>query len=249
MTPEKLENQLKESLLRREATPSADSWEKLAARLDAVQKPARPRRLGWVYLAAAVLLLLLGLRLLLPANSDATPSGVVAGPRQPDTDAPAALPIPSDDTEAVVLELPENPAADKGPVTPEATVVAVALPEAEPTGGQAAIARLEPMAPVRPDTTGLDARIDAGLASVLQTVASLRERQVPVTDAAIDSLLREAQAAIARQQHLQPGVEIDAMALLSEAEDELDQSFREQIFDRLKTGFDRVRTAVATRND
>lgn len=249
MTPEKLENQLREALGKREAQPSAGSWEKLAARLDAVQKPARPRNRAWVYLAAAALLLLLGLRLLLPANGEPAPGGVVAGPRQPDTDSPAASANPSADTEAVVLELPERKAGGNGPATPETAVVAVSLPDAQPARVKAALAGPEPMAPASPDTTGLHARIDAGLASVLETVAGLEAGQGPVTDAAIDSLLRAAQAAIARQQYGQPRDEVDAMALLSAAEEELDQSFREQIFDRLKTGFDRVRTAVAARND
>lgn len=249
MTPEKLENQLRESLRSREATPAADSWEKLAARLDAVQKPARPRRLGWVYLAAAGLLLLLGLRLLLPANSDAAPSGVVTGPTQPDTDSPAGLSNPRAETEAVVVELPENPAADKVPATPEAVAVAESLRDAQPSRGQDGLSGPEPLAPAGPDTTGLNARIDAGLASVLETVAGLEAGQGPVTDATVDSLLRAAQAAIASQQDGQPREAVNAMALLSEVEDELDQSFREQIFDKLKTGFDRVRTAVATRND
>ena len=35
---------------------------------------------------------------------------------------------------------------------------------------------------------------------------------------------------------------------LTEVEDELDQSFRDQIFDSLKEGFLKVRTAVADRN-
>jgi len=39
------------------------------------------------------------------------------------------------------------------------------------------------------------------------------------------------------------------MALLTEVEGELDQSFRDQIFEKLKSGFLKVRTAVADRNN
>jgi len=35
---------------------------------------------------------------------------------------------------------------------------------------------------------------------------------------------------------------------LAEVEDELDESFRDQIFDALKTGYLKLRTAVADRN-
>ena len=42
---------------------------------------------------------------------------------------------------------------------------------------------------------------------------------------------------------------VDAMALLAEAETEMDQTFREQLFIKLKNGFNKVRTAVADRNN
>jgi hypothetical protein len=42
---------------------------------------------------------------------------------------------------------------------------------------------------------------------------------------------------------------VEAIALLNQAEDELDQSFRDHIFEALKDGFFKVRTAVASRND
>jgi len=42
---------------------------------------------------------------------------------------------------------------------------------------------------------------------------------------------------------------VDASALLLEAEQELDRSFRDQIFDALKSGYLKAKTAVANRNN
>ncbi|CAN0604335.1 unnamed protein product, partial [Ectocarpus sp. 12 AP-2014] len=70
-----------------------------------------------------------------------------------------------------------------------------------------------------------------------------------VTDAEVDSLLTRAQDEILRDKIFNKDKSVDAMALLTEVEDELDKSFRDQIFDSLKAGFIKVRTAVADRNN
>jgi len=70
-----------------------------------------------------------------------------------------------------------------------------------------------------------------------------------VTDAEVDSLLLQAQQDILKENLFNTDNSVNAMALLTEVEDELDQSFRDQIFESLKTGFLKVRTAVADRNN
>lgn len=242
MTPKKLEDQLKEVLLRREIRPSPDSWEKIANRLDAVQKPAKRRRAGWIYLAAASLLLLLGLRLLLPGADVPAADQVVANPSRPTEATPPGADRPAE-------RLPLEVAGESAISTPGAARVAGSI---QPSGK--ALAEVAPLAPEEkaafaPDTTGLGVRIDAGLNSVLAAVAGMEGQKQPVTDQAVASLLRQAQEDIARDQYAADRTDVDAMALLSDAEEELEQTFREQILEKLKTGFNRVRTAVASRNE
>lgn len=93
-----------------------------------------------------------------------------------------------------------------------------------------------------------EAVLNKKIADVVAQVALL-ERSAEVTDAELDSLLRNAQEAIVREQLFNTDKTVNAMALLTEVEDELDQSFRDQIFQSLKTGFLKVRTAVADRNN
>ncbi len=94
-----------------------------------------------------------------------------------------------------------------------------------------------------------DKLIAQQLEVVLQKISGLEKNDVQVTDAEVDSLLRIAQQEILTDKLLQENGKIDAMALLTEVEDELDQSFRNQIFEKLKEGFFKVRTAVADRNN
>ncbi|WP_339629027.1 hypothetical protein [uncultured Maribacter sp.] len=75
------------------------------------------------------------------------------------------------------------------------------------------------------------------------------EQYSAITDAEVDSLLKRAQDEILRDKLFNTDKSVDAMALLTEVEGELDQSFRDQIFNSLKAGFIKVRTAVADRNN
>jgi len=83
---------------------------------------------------------------------------------------------------------------------------------------------------------------------LLATVINLESESIQVSDAEVDSLLRAAQFDILKEKVFQDNGKVDAMALLNEAETELDQTFRDKIFTKLKEGLFKARTAVADRN-
>ncbi|MDT0605520.1 hypothetical protein [Croceitalea rosinachiae] len=91
--------------------------------------------------------------------------------------------------------------------------------------------------------------IDNKLNDVLNVVADLEQQNIEITDFEIDSLLLVAQRELLANKVFQENGKVDAMALLAEAEDELDRTFRGQLFEKLKDGFFKVRTAVADRNN
>lgn len=93
-----------------------------------------------------------------------------------------------------------------------------------------------------------DEIINSKVADIVAQVGVL-EQFSAVTDAEVDSLLKRAQDEILRDKIFNKDKTVDAMALLTEVEEELDQSFRDQIFNSLKAGFIKVRTAVADRNN
>ena len=76
----------------------------------------------------------------------------------------------------------------------------------------------------------------------------LESKNTEVTDTEIDSLLRQAQREILEDKIFGKDNTVDAIALLADVEKELDKSFRDEIFDALKDGFIKVRTAVADRD-
>ena len=233
----------------REVRPREAAWDRLAERLDA-EGPARRRpapRL-WMGLAAAGILLLIGLTFFWqePVQESFT-NPVVETPAEERT-------APANQATAPVTSPSPMPSRSASPVASRGDEIQEDPPLADTNPSPVEVARQDggtkPRAEqlVGTDTSGLATLIDRQLDTLLTRVAALEERQESVSDAQIDSLLREAQEAIARQKPAGTSAPIAPGDLLAQAEEELDQTFREQIFEKLKTGFQRVRTAVADRN-
>ncbi|MEM8507526.1 MAG: hypothetical protein AAF717_06835 [Bacteroidota bacterium] len=95
----------------------------------------------------------------------------------------------------------------------------------------------------------IDMQIEDKLNEVLAQVNAMEDNEIAVTDAEIDSLLLAAQQELLVEGVIRENGTVDALALLNEVEEELDQTFRDQLFDTLKEGFFKLRTAVADRNN
>jgi len=91
--------------------------------------------------------------------------------------------------------------------------------------------------------------INDKIAAVVAQVESLENNNTQVTDAEVDKLLQQAQQELLEDRIFRSDNSVDAMALLAEAEQDLDKNFRDQLFDALKNGYQKVRTAVADRNN
>lgn len=87
------------------------------------------------------------------------------------------------------------------------------------------------------------------LEEVIAEVSSEVESGGDMTEAEVDALLYKAAAEISIEREQKNfSDKIDATALLMEVEMELDEGFREKVFDILKEGYLKARTAVANRN-
>ncbi len=92
-------------------------------------------------------------------------------------------------------------------------------------------------------------KVDTKIAAVLTEVALLEQTQGSISDATVDSLLRTAQMELLGERMVGTSQSVDALALLSDVEDELNKSLRDQLFEKLKDGYVKVRTAIAYRNE
>ncbi len=242
----KLEEHIKEKLSERRINPSEEAWERVVSNLS---KPAKKRvRNGfWHYAIAASFVGLLAL-------------GIFYGPLN---DAPSSVEVTTTTTESMDTEPPiQNTEKTTEIVNSDFEVKKTGTPsikhqiaarlntpktatdplviEDSPSQQQVVIEKV---------TSQEDALIAEKLDAVFAKVSRMEADNALVTNAEVDSLLRIAQREILTDGVLQQDGKVDAMALLEEVEGELDQTFRDQLFEKLKDGFFKVRTAVADRNN
>lgn len=238
---EKLEKHIKKELETREITPSKDAWEKISHQLEPVQKKGA----GFSYkyaVAAGFIGLLIASLFFLNTQSETEPIQLVEENNE-------EVPVLSTDkknvdlakeitTEAIVEVVEDEP---KESISNQPINIAPKVLNANEIASKQEVDQL-----ILDDANPL---ISEKINEVFAQVALLEQINENVSDAEVDSLLRAAQAEIIKEKVFQDNGSIDAMALLTEVEDELDASLRDQLFDTLKDGYFKLRTAVADRNN
>ncbi len=256
MEPNKFEKIMKEQLQDREIRPSSDAWQKVAEQLE-VDDRSKSNRFFWWGIAASVIgLLLLSVWYLNTTSSQVVPeTEIVNTPKkkaaQPIQETLKTTPDVMDEKMlqkkneiTVALENTKNERTDYGEQG-ISTKAEIENEVAEDSVIETSIAVTD----VSPLNDGAETAIGIKIAEVLAKVDDLEQNDVALTDAEVDSLLLQAQKELFNDRLFRKDHSVDAMVLLADVEEELDQSFRDQIFDKLKTGFLKVRTAVAQRND
>jgi len=239
---DKLEKHIKERLEDRTIAPSKGAWDKIASQ---VKEPAPRKRNTWfpyAIAASVVGIVLVSVFFFTKGDAEVEQIQVV------DTKTKTETQTQFDDRkvkELVKDEQTEVAKTKSEPVAPEKTEEFASKTPVSNT----AIAEEEVKEPLRDEIKiNSDRLIAQKVEEVVAQVELMETAQQDVSDAEVDSLLRAAQRQILTDKLFTEGGSVDAMSLLAEVEDELDESFRDQIFDALKSGYLKLRTAVADRN-
>ena len=92
--------------------------------------------------------------------------------------------------------------------------------------------------------------INSKVAEVVAQLQDLQKNDAAVSAKEIDALLLKAQREIHSQELINSkNKKVDAKTLLNVVESEMETSFRDKVFEALGDGFEKVRTAVAERNN
>ena len=239
---DKLEKHIKERLEDRTIAPSKGAWDKIASQ---VKEPAPRKRNTWFpYAIAASVVGIVLVSVFFFTKSDAEVEQI----QVVDTKTKTETQTQFEDRKVKELVKDEQTEVTKTksePVAPEKTEeFASKIPVSN-----TAIAEEEVKEPLRDEIKiNSDRLIAQKVEEVVAQVELMETAQKDVSDAEVDSLLRAAQRQILTDKLFTEGGSVDAMSLLAEVEDELDESFRDQIFDALKSGYLKLRTAVADRN-
>jgi len=249
METDKFEKHIKSQFKDREIQPSENAWEKISSELNSDTSKKKSVYL-WMGIAASVMVLI-GIALFYFNGSDDVNEiqfEVV------DTDNKEALegkiktesvPFLEKEPEAVVKNDVEK--INSGVAKKQESIKNKEIITVEDEIEVASVERI--VLEKKGDELEIsDDIINTKVAGIIAQLDVL-EQYSTVTDAEVDSLLKRAQQEILQEKIFKTDKSVDAMALLTEVEDELDQSFRNQIFNSLKASFIKVRTAVADRNN
>ena len=244
MAPVEFEKHIKEKMEERRIEPSSNAWDKISARIDGQRIKRKP-----FYFRYAVAALILGVLLTSiwvyrqseiqePGSQPVVDSPVISPPELEDE----VLPDSSTSIEELAVDEEQSTPGEIQITQPEALAETVLADESQDTN-------IESVA-VAETTLELntDPLLDDKVNEVLNQVKMMEEDMIAVTDAEVDSLLRNAQRELIMNNQFTDQYGVNAADLLAGVEEELDQSFRDQVFEKLKQGFVKVRTAVADRN-
>jgi len=264
MAPNKLEDRIREQLQEREIQPSKDAWSKMEARLGDETKTTGNNRF-WYAIAAGFVGILILASVFFNGSGDQNDLVVedkkVKIPAEVDTriepdmiQAPEIASTEEDLTqdvekEVAVEETKEEIASNKiRKVTekrPEPSPVIAEVDKKEDSKEDKAIEDEQIIKiPEFEEESFIQSKVD----EVVAEVGKIQDSGKEVNAEDIDQLLLNAQKEISKRRILNSPKKVDASALLSDVETELERGFRDKVFDALGDGFDKIRTAVAERN-
>jgi hypothetical protein len=239
----RLEEHIKKELGKRSIKPDDAVWERIESQLDG-DTTQRVRPLYWM-IAAAGLALLTVLTLIYRKPNQPESANFPLVERENTRQNQSIQELDQDQTPIPVAAPSKMAESENRPQiiavvdTPEITELPLETVDTEIANSQMARTQSEPVTPI-------EIVLEQKIKEVWDEVALIEQAGFgSVSDAEIDSLLRAAEEEILAGRLVPPPERVSAETLLAEVEEELDRSFREQIFQKLKQGFFELRSAVA----
>ena len=274
MAPIKFEEHIKEQLEERRISPSAGSWEKLNARLDENENRQKSNKKWWLGIAALLVIAISVGGFMLKSENGTIEEQIVETPSKEFTEPDENSVIPSTEKEnksaIAAEELKEETKEEKEEIKPE-TIQDQLKKDAEaiiPANNEIGLATIDVKEVKKPITKESILKIDNinpdfinptetekdyiaqnesliqnKIEEVLRSLESNTEDSI--TDAEVNALLLAAASDLDQDYQKEFANPYSAEALLAEAEQEIEKSFRDKIFDLLKQGYSKAKNAVA----
>lgn len=256
MARHKFEQQFKKGLQKREIAPSAGGWDRLENKLNSRENNSKNNKFWWLGIAATLAggIFIGGLVYNNPAPEE-TPT-IVETPVQT---IEHTAPLDENNRRVAVEEkiTSQNNSGEKGKRKSTTNAVANAVEKETPETYRSATRvvyenkrREEVNNPAEEDMKFEYDLPGQKLEEILAKVSSNEFTDADPSIEEVDALLYKAATEISLQQNknYRAGA-IHPNDLLFEVEMELEQSFRDRVFDVLKDGYLKARTAVANRNN
>lgn len=259
MAPIKFEENIKEKLERREIKPSSSAWNELSRKLNEDEQESSKRPFWWLGIAASFIgLFIISIVMInnTSTSTDMTPVLVEDEKKHMNNGFHEEQPIL--DLEETVTDATEEETPFEDQLEPDSRI-SIYVAEAVNKEAQFDAEEIVPDPLVIIDEVEEETivqvenmevisinEVEEGVTLTQQTSSSVAS----VADAEIEALLNQAQKEINQpDRSIIPETTIKAESLLLDVESELNESFRNRVFEALKTGYKKVKTAVAERNN
>lgn len=258
MAPIKFEENIKEKLEQRAIKPTVGSWDKLADKLNAHEDKNSNKRYWWLGIAASIVAIIvvynsfLNTAIVIEENS---PVKVVN-----EQDSDNVMEVPSNDEESVPTEDifiadTENSSVLETDKYKKTVTQAVTEQRRQKTNLADTSQDVNASKIASKSVEKQDDELDKAILNNSEKKYASVETQSTVSgsenlDNEIEALLAQAQKEVSAQMVIsKEKSKVNAKGLLDEVEFDLDESFRDKVFQTLKTGYKKVSTAVVHRND
>jgi len=264
MAPIKFEEQIKQKLEAREIKPSQNSWNDLNGKLDNDRKVYK-KPFWFLGIAASILGIFLITSMFFNAENDERSLPTIVDTQRNESDLNKETPSKTNNLEDEVKDLTIGAIENNETLVEHETInstkgnlrINPKFKVSEDNESKTLAKTLNKSEHLENENKGRTVesankltKIDLKVSEVVAQIRELEHRDGKVTEREIDSLLKQAEKDILKQRVLMFSTRtVDAKLLLQDVEEELEESFRVKVFDALKSSYEKVKTAVADRNN
>ena len=241
MAPNKIDQQFKSQLESRQLHPSNQAWERLSAQLDGHQKNRKRVFFQWLSVAALLIVAL-------------SVGGAFVFKKLQPADMPVIVDTPNHNLEPSKEIITNTPVESIEEVSSTTTFNEKNTTEHLSFEEKQRVTIKDETVQIAENnktTIKLSQSFeDQKVNEVMATITEILNKHNEVTEQEIELLLKEAQRDILMNKiYNEQTKKVNASALLAQVEGELNQSFRDKVFEALKASFITVKTAVADRKN
>lgn len=247
MAPNKIEKQFREKLNSREIQPSSQAWDRLDAMLSVAEEKKTKPFLGWLFIAASILVLLtVGMFLFTQKNTTMEPQNNVVGTEvKKDTiknvenkfQTPIVITNPANQIVVSDIVNPTKKATTTNKNSKEVSII-----NQKQSNHQNQIIK----------DKAIQFEINSDVA--LKNLPKIETRKEIVIErknntTSDEALLAELENTAKNSTAKKSVVKIDAKNLLSQVDGELEQTFREKVIAKISKNYKSAKVALANRNN
>ncbi len=254
MAPIKFEENIKDKLEKRNIEPSANIWGKLSDKLDEHEGGSNNKMIWWLGIAASLVGVFLIATIFFKTTEDQTTLPItVETPLEKSSEVKGEL---TDEIDKSKVEgIAETEIKSESPLINE-------IKNKEPkeltnfnnkksnSGRLAKNTAKEPQIGTNQSILSDSVIHEQTINQPILANTQIKKVRNTVTESEIEALLENAKSELlANKSEIVLSKTVDANSLLQDVETDLDETFRDKVFNTLVSGYNSVRTAVASRND